>query len=466
MLTSDDLLEVEREYCRRSLGNFVKRAWHVLEPATDLKWGWVVDLICEHLEAVTDGDIKRLLINVPPGTMKSLLTNVFWPAWEWGPKGMPEKRFMATAHSQNLAIRDNMKCRRLIQSEWYQALWPIELAGDQNAKTKFENVSTGFRECMAFTSMTGSRGDRVLLDDPHSVDSAGSAVMLASSVATFREALPSRVNSSDSAIVIIMQRLNEGDISSVALELGYDHLCIPMRYEKGASKWVVGKGDPRTKEGELMFPERFNEEDVAALEKSLMEYGTASQLQQRPAPRKGGIFKPDNIEIVDALPAGMQYVRGWDLAATKNDGDATASVQLSTKDGITYIADVQSERGSAEEVERMLVNTSRMDGRNTKQSIPQDPGQAGKSQAAYLSKKLEGVNFVFSTESGDKATRAMGIASQINAGNVKMLAADWNRAFIEQLRMFPNGKHDDIVDALSRAYNELLGGSGYSWSGF
>src|SRR5699024_11595566 len=107
------------------------------------------------------------------------------------------------------------------------------------------------------------RGDRVLLDDPHSVDSAGSAAMLASSVATFREALPSRVNSSDSAIVIIMQRLNEGDISSVALELGYDHLCIPMRYEEGASKWVVGEGDTRTKEGEPMFRGRCSEEDAS-----------------------------------------------------------------------------------------------------------------------------------------------------------------------------------------------------------
>lgn len=461
MLTNDDLLEIEREYCRRSLGNFVKRGWHVLEPATDLKWGWVVDLICEHLEAVTDGDIKRLLINVPPGTMKSLLTNVFWPAWEWGPRGMPEKRFMATAHSQNLAIRDNTKCRRLIQSEWYQSLWPTELAGDQNAKTKFENKSTGFRECMAFTSMTGSRGDRALLDDPHSVDSAGSAVMLASSISTFREALPSRVNSSDSAIVIIMQRLHEEDISSVALELGYDHLCIPMRYEKGASKWVVGEGDPRTTEGELMFPERFNEEDVAALEKSLMEYGVASQLQQRPAPRTGGIINAHAIEIVDALPKRLKMVRGWDLAATKDAGDATAGVLIGEcPDGIIYFCDVVHARASADGVEQMLVSTGKMDTNKVLQSIPQDPGQAGKAQASYLSRKLRGIRFRFSTESGDKLTRASGLIAQINAGNVKMLRAPWNKDVINEFSLIPRGKHDDILDAASRAYNEM--GSTYS----
>src|SRR5690606_34247123 len=165
-LTEADRLAIERELCRRSLADFAKLAWPILEPATPLKWGWALDAICQHLEAVSDGRINRLLMNVPPGTMKSLLTAVIWPAWEWGPRGMPEKRFISTAHKQDLAVRDNLKCRRLIQSEWYQARWPITLTGDQNAKTKFENDRTGFREAMAFTSMTGARGDRVILADP------------------------------------------------------------------------------------------------------------------------------------------------------------------------------------------------------------------------------------------------------------------------------------------------------------
>jgi hypothetical protein len=168
------VLAARRELARRSLAEFARMAWPVLEPATKLKWGWALDGICEHLEAVSRGEIKRLLMNVPPGSMKSLLTGVIWPAWEWGPCSAPALRYLATAHKQDLAVRDNMKCRRLIQSAWFQRLWPIELTSDQNAKTKFENSATGFREAMAFTSMTGSRGDRVILDDPHSVDDANS----------------------------------------------------------------------------------------------------------------------------------------------------------------------------------------------------------------------------------------------------------------------------------------------------
>ena len=301
-LSEADFLEIEREYCRRSLAAFARQAWKILEPATPLKWGWAVQSICDHLEAVTDGKIKRLLMNVPPGSMKSLLVSVIWPAWEWGPRGMPEKRFLSTAHKQDLAIRDSTKSRRLIQSAWFQKLWPLKLTGDQNAKTKFENEKTGFRESMAFTSMTGARGDRVILDDPHSVDDANSAAKLAADIITFREALPSRVNNEESAIIIIMQRLAVGDVSDVALGLGYTHLCIPMRYEVGRSRHVVGDGDPRHVDGELMFPDRFSEQQVAELEQSLGIYAAAGQLQQRPSPRGGGVFRDEWIKYWQTLP--------------------------------------------------------------------------------------------------------------------------------------------------------------------
>ena len=456
LLTNEDYLNIERDLCKRSFADFVKRAWPVLEPSTELKWGWAVQAICDHLEAVHYGQIKRLLMNVPPGSMKSLLVGVMFPAWEWGPRGRPETRYLGTAHKQDLAVRDNMKCRRLITSGWYQSLWSVELTGDQNAKTKFENSKTGFREAMAFTSMTGARGDRVLLDDPHSVDDANSSAYLEAANTTFREALPSRVNNNDSAIIIIMQRLHENDVSAHALELGYDHLVIPMRYEgESRSKTALGWTDPRTQHGELMFPERFSEQQVVELEDSLLEYATAGQLQQRPSPRAGGLIKPERIEIVDALPAkARRFTRGWDLAATKDAGDATAGVKLTIIDGVTYIIDLTHARGTADEVENLLVSTSQLDGNDTTQSIPQDPGQAGKSQASYLSKKLAGVTFEFTTESGDKAVRASPVIAQINAGNVKMVRAPWNQAFIEEMKLFPKGKYDDRIDGLSRAYNK------------
>jgi len=455
-------IELDRAISAQSFAGFVRAAWHVLEPMSQLKWGWSLDAICDHLEAVTNGEVKRLLINVPPGCMKSLLVGVLWPAWEWGPKGRPGTRYLGTAHKQDLGVRDNLKCRRLIQSDWYQARWPMKLTGDQNAKTKFENEHTGFREAMAFGSMTGSRGDRVLLDDPLSVDHANSEADLRAAELTFTEALPTRVNNDESAIVVIMQRLHEHDTAGIILkrELGYVHLCLPMRFEEERRCATrIGFVDPRTHDGELLFPERFPEETVSNLEKVMGSYAAAGQLQQRPAPREGGMFKKAWFPVVRAVPLGTRFVRGWDLAATEGAGDWTAGVKIGRqKNGRFLIADVRRDRLSSAGVERLLINTASQDGYETMISIPQDPGQAGKSQASYYVQQLAGYTIRATPESGSKETRAGPLAAQAEAGNVDILEGAWNDAFFDELCIFPNGTKDQ-VDAASRAFNELVLGS-------
>lgn len=456
-LTSEDWLNLERELCQRSLAEFAKLAWHILEPGTELKWGWALDAICEHLEAVTNGDIKRLLMNVPPGSMKSLLTGVIWPAWEWGCKGKAYYRILGTAHKQDLAVRDNLKCRRLIQSDWYQERWPLEITGDQNAKTKFENAATGFREAMAFASMTGSRGDRVIIDDPHSVDDANSVVKLKGDILTFREALPTRVNNSESAIVIIMQRLNKSDVSATALELGYEHLCIPMRYEgKKEISSFLPVLDPRTEEGELMFPERFPEEDVAALEISLGIYGTAGQLQQRPAPRTGGFFAWEKLEIVRAAPQMKKVIRYWDKAGTKDGGARTAGVKIGLGvDGLWYILDVVKGQWSASKREPVIRQTAELDGQRVEVWIEQEPGSGGKESAESTIKNLAGFTIKAERATGDKEVRAEPYAVQVEAGNIKVLNAEWTQEFIDEHKSFPNGKFKDQIDAAGGGFNKL-----------
>ena len=480
-MKANELLAVRddatRELCRRSLAAFAKRAWHVLEPSTELKWGWALDAVCEHLEAVSHGQIKRFLANVPPGSMKSLLTGVILPAWEWGPQGRPFLRYLGTAHKQDLAVRDNMKCRRLIQSDWYQRLWPVQLVGDQNAKTKFENSATGFREAMAFTSMTGARGDRVILDDPHSVDDANSPVKLEADILTFREALPSRVNNDESAIIIIMQRLHERDVSAVAMELGYDHLCIPMRHEADRAKTTsIGWIDPRTTDGELMFPERFPEAQVVELEKTLGAYASAGQLQQRPAPREGGLFKRAWFQPINAMPADVKRrVRAWDLAATAktatNKPDYTVGLAMAKTDGGLFIIEgVNRFQGTPHEVETGLLGQAAIDGTGVTVRLAQDPGQAGKAQAEQLVRKLAGYKVAVERPTGDKATRAAPFASQAEAGNVRILVTGdpardaWIEPFLAEICLFPAGANDDQVDAAADAFNELALGKTYTYN--
>lgn len=468
----EDLARDREELAERfsSLAAFVHDAWHVLEPAKDLKWGWALDAICEHLEAITDGKLDRdgegarLLINVPPGSMKSLLVGVFWPAWEWGPRGLASMRYLGTAHKKDLATRDNVKCRRLIQSPWYQERWPIQLTGDQNAKEKFENSATGFREAMAFGSLTGSRGGRVIIDDPHSVDDANSPTILAGDVETFREAIPSRVEDEKSAIIIIMQRLNEGDVAGVALELGYDHLCIPMRWEKDRDPPIkptrLGWKDPRRRENELMFPERFPEASVKALETSLGSYASAGQLGQNPKARTGGMFQKGWFEIKPAAPARLDIVRAWDLAASVpepgQEPDWTVGVKMGRDlEGFFWILDVNRFQASAAVVEKTIKNTAGQDRGACRIHLPQDPGQAGKGQAKALIRMLAGYAVKAEPPTGNKETRATAFSAQCEAGNVFLIEAPWNDDFLEELSFFPFGKHDDQVDAAADAFNEL-----------
>lgn len=462
VLNDDQWVAIEREACRRSLANFIKLAWHVIEPTQPYVHGWHIDALAQHLEAVTAGDINRLLINIPPGTMKSLVTGVFWPAWEWGPKARPSNRYVAASHSEDFSIRDTLKMRRLVSSEWYQKRWPIMLSRDQNEKKKFENQSTGFRQAMAMKSLTGTRGDRVLLDDPHSIEGAISEADRTTTLRVFKETVPTRLNNPDkSAIVVVMQRIHEEDVSGLILaeDLGYVHLCLPMEFEPDRRCVTkIGFADPRTEPNELLFPARFSREVVERDKKVMGELAVAGQFQQRPAPRGGLLFKPDQIGVIDAIPASEQikWTRGWDLASS-TDGDWTAGVKCGRlADGRVLVADVLRLRVGPDQRDAAIKNTADMDGRSTTQSIPQDPGQAGKTQALYLTRMLAGHKVKTSPETGDKVTRAEPVAAQVNVGNLVLLRGDWNKTFIDELRSFPNGSFDDQVDALSRAFAELI----------
>lgn len=469
-----DFVAMERELASRRLSKFVKMAWPIIEPSTQLKWDWAFDAVCEHLEAVTKGEIKDLLINIPPGMMKSLLVGVFWPAWEWGPKKSAHLRYLSTSHKESLAIRDTMRMRSIIRSDWFQERWPIEFRKDRDSKSSFENTSTGSREAMAFTSMTGSRGDRILVDDPHSVDDANSVAKLEAAAITFTEALPTRKNNEKSATVVVMQRLNERDTSGIIIEneFGFEHLMLPMRYEEERKcRTSIGFVDPRTTDGELLAPNRFPEEEVLKLEKVLSSvggsYAVAGQLQQRPAPRGGGLIKREWWEgkILDILPAKIKWVRAWDLAASEGPRAAyTAAVKMGLdRDGRFVIADVRRRRVGPGDLERFILSTAKEDGRRVRGSGPQDPGAAGKVQSSALMKLLRGFRYRFTPETGDKLTRALPFAAQVEAGNVYLLRAPWNAEYIKECADFPTGQFKDMVDATSRAFGELINGSGFSW---
>lgn len=476
---------------QESLAAFAQGAWQVLEPQTQMRWGWALDAICEHLEAVTYGHITQLLMNVPPGCMKSLLTGVLWPAWEWADPKRRALRYLGTAHKVDLATRDNLKCRRLIQSAWYQARWPLKLVSDQNAKTKFENDRTGFRESMAFNGMTGSRGDRVIIDDPLSVDSGNSEADIETTARTFTETVPTRVNDAEkSAIVMIMQRIHEKDPSGIALAraLGYVHLMLPMRFEpERRCSTVIGFKDPRKTEGELLFPERFSEKAVRKLEIVLGEYATAGQLQQRPTLRGGGMFKLKFLKLwpKDKPFPGFKYVlQSYDTAFTdKTTNDPTASTtyglfeQRSGRHAM-FLLDAWDEHMRYPQLRRTVIANWKVKyGLN--KGDPLYPGR--KPDLALIEEKGSGISIIqdlqaaglavqhYNPGKADKVQRAERVTAlyeteilYIPETSVEAPAeleqhlkpfVSWARPFVDQLTKFgPNvTAHDDYVDTFTQA---------------
>lgn len=471
-ISTADSYAIDREISKRSLSGFIRLAWNQLEVGITYLDGWHIDAMSEHLQAVAKTEITRLVINVPPGTMKSSTTCVFFPAWLWGPFSMPHARFIGAAHEQTLATRDNRRTRLLIESPWYQRRWPTPITSDQNEKTFFENESRGFRQSVAVTSMTGKRGHVVVWDDPINPEKANSPTHREAAIRVLTETLPNRfVDPVSSGFILVMQRLHVDDPTGYVLaqELGYDHLCLPMEFDPlRRCETRIGFKDPRTKEGELLAPNRFPRSVVDRDKKVMGSYATAGQFQQEPVPRGGGMFKREHFAIIKALPLGCRWIRGWDLAASTEATSAfTAGVLMGkTPAGGFIIADVARGQLTPAEVERLIKNTSAQDQvayPDVMGSLPRDPGAGGKAFAQALVKAAAGSSVRASPESGDKITRAQPLAAQVEIGNVSLLAGDWNKAFLDEICLFPNATIKDQVDAASRAFMELNRKTGFDW---
>lgn len=447
-----------REQCRHMDG-FFREAWSQLEPSTELRWNWHLDCFCEHLEALSRGQLHpRIIFNVPPGCSKSTAVSVIWNAYEWGPLNKRGVKFLSTSYEIGNVARDTRKTRDLILSEWFQTLWPVELT--RRGELDFETKEKGTRVGVPFSSLTAKRGDRLTIDDPHSLDGAESEVERTKAVRRFIEGGQNRLNDAKRSIIaVVMQRLHERDLTGEILshELGYEHVMLPMEFEPARKCYTsLGWEDPRTEEGELLDPVRFPKETLAPFK--LSQYAYAGQYQQRPAPREGGMFKVDEILKVDFAPHGCKRVRGWDIAgSTRKTSPFTAGLRLAYDhgSGILYIEDCVRRRAEIADAEALIVSTARDDGKSVEQSLPQDPGQAGKSQKVHLSNKLMGLNFSFSPESGTKEDRAIPVASMVNSGMVRMVRGDWNSALEEEMRNFPASAYKDQVDALSRAFSAI-----------
>lgn len=386
----ETLKNIERADCEDSLYYFLQQHWQYLS-AAPFTPGWPIEAIAEHLQAVVDGDIKRLIINIPPRCAKSSLCSVAFPAWTWAqpydsPTSGPGVQFLFASYGRDLALRDSTACRRVIDSPLYQSMWGdrYQLTGDQNTKTRFDTTRNGSRLATSVGSaLTGEGGNIIVVDDPNNAQEANSEAKIQETIEWWDNALSTRLNDpKHGAFVIIQQRLSEQDMTGYILEKDvgdWTHLCLPMRYEWSRHSYTsIGWNDPRgldgngdplvvvaedgsrhardfeaaleleKREGALLWPERFGEREVALLERQMGPWTAAGQLQQRPEPKGGGILKREWWKLwePDYLPGADYIVAALDTAyTTKQENDMSAMTVWGVFSGGEGVAQVTRQVG-------------------------------------------------------------------------------------------------------------------------
>ena len=491
----------ERAECEQSLYAFIKAMWRTVEPAEPFVGGWVLEGWCEHLEAITDGRITRLLGNVPPGTTKSLTTDVFWPAWEWGPKNKPHLRYLCTAYASHLTERDNRRFRQVVSSDKYQSYWGDRFKLIGEAVGLITNDKTGWKLASSVGGVsTGERADRIIMDDPNRppTDEDGgetSSVMRATGV-WFREVMPDRLNNiKKSVIVVIQQRLAEIDVSGTILSLGlapiadewepgdYVHYMVPMEYDPlRHCQTVLGWSDPRgldddgyfldglierpdgkveldprsplaERDGEIAWPERFDAGELARLKQLKGVFGWAGQYQQRPAPREGGIIKEEQWQLwgSEDLPPFGTCIASLDTAYKENESADYNALTVwaafehpETQRPKVILRHAWQVRCSLSELVKKVITTCFEHKVDT--LVIEDKTRGGDvADEIYRMIGRREIKIVLINVNGSDKVSRLEAVEPLFANNVIYAPnTEWAQMVIEQVSVFPRGRRDDL----------------------
>ena len=454
--------------CRSSFYRFVVEFFEAFlsEPFID---NWHIPYLCGVLQKAAERVFLRqpkigdIVVNIPPGTTKSTICSVMFPAWVW--TRMPEAQFITASYTDGVGLDLALKSRDLIWSEKYRACYPeIVLRQDQSVKSYFKNTLGGSRYTVGVGGQAqGMHGHFLIVDDPIDPERSASEADLKTVNRWMTRTLPTRKLATFkriAPIILIMQRLHQDDPTQTMLDMGggsVQHICLPgeitdnVRPVELRGCYVNGLLDP------VKMPKVYLED----LRRQLGEYGYAGQILQSPIPEGGMMFKTKNI-ILSQVPDDIKWVkrvRYWDKAGTQNAGARTAGVKMGKdKEGRYWILDTVKGQWGVDERERRIKGTAINDGVKVKIRVEQEPGSGGKDSALWTVRNLSGFSVdvdKVGQSSGNKEVRAEPFASQVNIGNVYMVPGGWNKEYLDELRNFPRSRFKDQVDASSGGFNFL-----------
>jgi predicted phage terminase large subunit-like protein len=480
--------------CEASLHEFFKASWPYIEgdmPYTD---SWYIQAIAEHLEAVYERQIKKLIINVPPRTGKTNLISIAFPAWVW--LRNPCERFLTVSCVNSLSLEHATRSRALIESSWYQDYWgsKFPLLKDQNVKSFFQNSKSGYRQSTSVVSKTvGKGGSIIIIDDPNDPGDL-SYIKRENVINWWTQRMSTRSNNpARDCRIVVQQRTHENDLTGYIrkndTEDDWVELVLPLEFEKSRKCITVPLGmnkdiweDPRTKEGELLTPLRFGSKQVSELKRSLGSYGYAGQCQQRPAPIGGGIlkkkwFKQWNSPI---KPRFDHIIQSWDTAFSDAPTSSYSACTTwgvwgqNSEEGLFKVMLLSMWRGRVGYPElRSRAQRLARDYKDTGENKNPYPAQLSVDTCLIEAKatgdplirdlRLAGVPAIGYTPKGDKGARVQRVSPLIECGLVYLPTEEQNNEkltafadeFLETVITFPTGESRDLVDTMTQALSYL-----------
>ena len=463
LLKGLNLTKIQSELYKKSFYDFSLDAFKTLHNGQELIPNWHIKLLCDRLQVEAERIVnggergKHLLINVPPRTLKSELVNVFFSVYCWILKDSIQ--FISSSYSASLSIVLSTQSRRLIESDWFIEHFPdIKLSKDENTKSRFTTTNGGLRYSTSTGgTVTGMGGDVIVIDDPQNPQLARSEVERENANRFFNETLRSRLNNPDKGIfIVIMQRLHENDMTGMLLEKephNWEHICLPAEISDNVKPielqelYVDG----------LLFPQRLSKSVLDGFRIGLGSYGYSGQYSQLPSPSEGGIFKGAWFNTIKELPNNLKLDQlKWDFYldtayTNKQENDATAMLCAAFYNNELYIREVRAVRMEFPELIKEIQNFTIVNGYSNRSRIYVEPKASGKSIVQML-KRSTGLNIMEDKPpTQDKISRASSISAFVESGRVSMLDGRYIDNFLNELKAFPNGSHDDMVDVLIMA---------------
>lgn len=438
---------------RCDLSSFIQRSFAAVDPGSRYLHNWHIDAIAHQLERVALGETRRLIITMPPRSLKSISVSIAFVAWMLG--RYPRKRILAVSYSESLAEKLAHDCIKVLASDWYQKAFPMtRISANKSKRFDFETTCGGGRFSVSVGgALTGRGGDIIIIDDPHKPDEAQSEVRRRSVLDWYASTLLSRCNDPiNTPIILIQQRIHENDLAGMLLEQGgWDHLSLQAVAEETRTYDLGRRGQFRYQEGQVLHPERLPRDILDAHRVNLGSYVYAAQYQQRPAPLEGGIVKWNWFNFYDSAPIPEKrdtIVQSWDTASNAGElNDYSVCTTWLVRRPRAWLLDLWRGRLEYPELHKKVQSLS---GQAKAERVLIEKAGSGLNLIQEI-KRSSQLNVIGVVPKQDKATRLMSVSAMIEAGRVLVpREAHWLAEFRSELTLFPNARHDDQVDSFSQ----------------